>query len=107
MKTTSLGYYIISEEEVIELSIDAGAEDCISNEKHYEIYCDKEKLYKVKNNMEKKILNFIFTGIEWIPLNRIEVDNEKIDNIVNFLDILEEDDDVQNIYTNIKKMKIN
>ena len=92
-----------SEEEVLELSVNAGAEDCIFNKKYHEIYCDKENLYKVKNSIEKKILNFVFTGIEWIPLNSVKVDKERIDNIINFLETLEDDEDVQNIYTNIKK----
>ena len=92
----------ISDENVLELAINAGAEDCLSDEIYHEIYCDKEQLYKVKSIIEKKIKNFVFTGIEWVPLNTIEFNKEKIEKIVIFLDVLEDDDDVQNVYTNIK-----
>ena len=50
--------------------------------------------------MEKNIYNFLSTEIEWVPLNKIEVSIEEKDEIVNFLETLEEDEDVQNIYTN-------
>ena len=48
------------------------------------------------------INNFLATEIEWVPLNKIELSKEEKDNIVNFLGALDEDDDVQNIYTNAK-----
>ena len=92
----------ISDENILELAINAGAEDCFSDEIYHEISCDKEKLYKVKSIIEKKIKNFVFTGIEWKALNVIELNKEKVENIVAFLEVLEDDDDVQNVYTNIK-----
>ena len=58
--------------------------------------------FKVKKELEKKISNFISTGIEWVPLNAIEITGEKKEELINFFDTLEEDDDVQNIYSNVK-----
>ena len=55
--------------------------------------------------MEKKINNFISTEIEWIPLNKVEISKEKEEDLVNFFESLEEDDDVQNIYSNAKFSK--
>ena len=52
--------------------------------------------------MEKKINNFISTEIEWIPLNSVEISREKHEDLINFFEILEENDDVQNIYSNAK-----
>jgi transcriptional/translational regulatory protein YebC/TACO1 len=52
--------------------------------------------------LEKEINNFISTEIEWIPLNSVEISNEKNEDLINFFEKLEEDDDVQNIYTNAK-----
>jgi len=97
----------ISDEEILELAIEAGAEECVSKNNFHQIFCNKENLYKVKQVIEKKVLNFIFTGIEWIPLNKIDIVKEKIDSMINFIETLEDDDDVQNIYTNFKENNFN
>ena len=92
----------ISDDEIFELSIDAGANECISRERFHEIQCEKNEIYNVKKKIEKKIRNFISTQIEWMPLNNIEVNKAKIETANEFLEILESDDDVQKIYTNLK-----
>ena len=50
--------------------------------------------------MEKEISNFISTEIEWIPINKIKLNEEDKEKMIKFLEILEEDDDVQNVFTN-------
>ena len=50
--------------------------------------------------MEKEISNFISTEIEWVPINKINLNEEDKDKMNKFLEILEEDDDVQNFFTN-------
>ena len=50
---------------------------------------------------EKKIVNFISTEIEWVPLNSVEIHNEKKDQVAEFLISLEDDDDVQNVFSNV------
>ena len=52
--------------------------------------------------LEKNINNFLSTEIEWIPLNKTELSSVEKEEIINFLGKLDEDDDVQNIYTNAK-----
>tara|TARA_B100000427_G_scaffold269297_1_gene235570 strand:+ start:369 stop:1085 length:717 start_codon:yes stop_codon:yes gene_type:complete len=91
-----------SEDKVFELSVESGANECFSNEYFHQIQCDKGEIYNVKKKLEKNIDNFLSTDIEWIPLNKIEVSSVEKDEIVNFLRILDEDDDIQNIYTNAK-----
>ena len=60
------------------------------------------EIYNVKKKLEEKISNFISTEIEWIPLNSVEISKDSQDDIIQFLETLEDDDDVQNIYTNVK-----
>ena len=55
--------------------------------------------------MEKEINNFISTEIEWIALNSVEISIEKKEDLINFFETLEDDDDIQNIYTNAKFIK--
>ena len=50
--------------------------------------------------MEKEISNFISTEIEWVPLTKINLNKDDKEKMIKFLEILEEDDDVQNIFTN-------
>ena len=50
--------------------------------------------------MEKKIINFISTEIEWVSLDRVNIDKEKKDSVIEFLENLEDDDDVQNVFSN-------
>ena len=91
----------ISEDKILELAIEAGADECISNNDFFEIHCPMNEIYNIKKNLEKAIVNFISTEIEWMPLNTIEIDNEKKDAVIAFLDSLEDDDDVQNVFSNV------
>ena len=92
----------ISEEEMFELAIEAGANECIEKEDFHEIHCSVNEIYKVKKNLEKKINNFISTNIEWVPLNSVQVSKDHENSLLEFFEILEEDDDVQNFFTNAK-----
>jgi len=92
----------ISDNDILELATNAGAEDCFSNESYHEITTIKENFYKVKTEIEKKIQEFSSFGIEWIPKNKISLDKEKTKSVINFLEILEEDNDVQQVYANLE-----
>ncbi len=92
----------ISEEKILELTIDSGADECISNDEYHEIQCSKNEIYNVKKKLEKIITNFISTKIEWVPINSIEVEKNKEEEVIAFLEILEDDEDVQNVFSNFK-----
>ena len=91
-----------SEDKIFELTIESGANECLSKEYFHEIQCDKNEIYNVKKKLEKNISNFLSTEIEWVPLNKTEVSPVEKDEIINFLGTLDDDDDVQNVYTNAK-----
>ena len=90
----------ISEEKILDLAIEAGADECKSNTEFHEIQCSVVNIYNVKKELEKKISNFISTGIEWVPLNNVKIPKEDHENLINFFVSLEDDDDVQNVYSN-------
>jgi YebC/PmpR family DNA-binding regulatory protein len=92
----------ISDNEILELAINSGAEDCISSSLNHEIITAKENFYKVKIEIEKKIKEFISTGIEWLPINKISLDKEKTKSVLDFLETLEDDEDVQHVYANLE-----
>ena len=90
----------IDEEKVFELATEAGANDCFFHDEYCEIHTNKDEIYDVKNNMEKEISNFISTEIEWVPINKIKLNQEDKEKMIKFLEILEDDDDVQNVFIN-------
>ena len=92
----------ISDNDILELAINSGAEDCLSNGLHHEVVTKKNNFYKVKLEIEKKIQGLISSGIEWLPINKITLDKEKTKSVLNFLEMLEDDDDVQHVYTNLE-----
>tara|TARA_X000000950_G_scaffold138563_1_gene171993 strand:+ start:1814 stop:2542 length:729 start_codon:yes stop_codon:yes gene_type:complete len=90
----------IKEEEIFDIVINAGAKDCLSLDGIFEIITAKESFYKIKTKLEKKIENFIYSSIEWRPLNYVNINKEQSGQILEVLNALEELDDVQNIFTN-------
>ena len=92
----------VSDERIFELAIEAGANECISSQNLHEIHCPVSEIYNVKKELEKEINNFISTEIEWVPLNSVKISKEKNEDLINFFETLEDDDDVQNIYSNAK-----
>ena len=90
----------VSDERIFELAIEAGADECKSFKDYHEIHSSTGEIYNVKKELEKEIDNFISTEIEWVPLNNVKISEEKNEDLINFFETLEEDDDVQNIYSN-------
>ena len=90
----------ISNENIFELAIESGADECISHNEFHEIQCSMSEIYNVKKKLEKVISNFISTEIEWVALNNADVKKDRQDTVIEFLETLEEDDDVQNIFSN-------
>ena len=91
----------ISDESILELALESGADECLSYEDFHEIQCKLSEIYNVKKNLEKIISNFISTEIEWVPLNSVLIKDDKKKDVIGFLESLEDDDDVQGVFSNI------
>ena len=91
-----------TEEEILEIAINAGAKDCISSKDLHDIISEKENFYKVKNEIEKKVDNISFSGIEWRPHNYLSLNKDQNEKVLQVLENLDEDDDVQNTFINCK-----
>ena len=55
--------------------------------------------------MEKKINNFLSTNIEWYPLVKVNLNKEQFVEARKFLETLEDQDDVQKVYSNLEMME--
>ena len=92
----------VTDEKIFELAIDSGANECISKNDYHEIHTNMNEIYEVKKKLENHISNFISTEIEWMPINLVSLNEENKNNMIKFLETLDDDDDVQNIFTNAK-----
>ncbi len=90
-----------SEEQIFEIATNSGAKDCFNLDNYHEVISEKEDFYKVKNELEKKLDNFKYFGVEWRPLNYLNLNKEQSEKIVEIIEALEELDDVQNVYVNV------
>ena len=91
----------IEQDKIFELAIESGANECISRGEFHEVHTDIDEIYEVKKKFEKVIANFLSTEIEWLPINKVSLKGEENQNMVKFLETLEDEDDVQNVYTNV------
>ena len=91
----------IEQDKIYELAIESGANDCISHDEFHEVHTDINEIYEVKKKFEKVIANFLSTEIEWLPINKVSLKGEENQNMVKFLETLDDEDDVQNVYTNV------
>ena len=90
----------ISDEDIFELALESGADECISKDDYHEIHCSINEIYNVKKKLENIITNFISTEIEWIPLNSVQISKNNQGQLIEFFESLEDDEDVQNIFSN-------
>jgi len=90
----------ISDEKILDLSINANAKDCFSDSEYHEILTEREDFYKIKNEIEKKIDSFLYSGIEWRPQTYLDISKTESDSVIKMLETLEDDDDVQNTFVN-------
>ena len=85
---------------VLEAAIDAGAEDVQSDENGHTIYTAFEDLNDVSTALEGSLGEADSVKIIWKPQNLTPVDADKAQTLMKLIDMLEDDDDVQNVYSN-------
>ena len=95
-----IGKQEISDEKIFELAIESGADECISHDEFHEVQCPMSDIYNVKKKLESIVANFISTEIEWVALNSANVNKDRHETVIEFLETLEDDDDVQNVFSN-------
>ena len=89
------------EDEMMMIALDAGAEDVKVEEDVFEILTAPADFSTVRENLEKQGFSFLSAEVQKIPQNTVEVtDPDTIQKIQKMLDLLEESDDVQNVYHN-------
>ncbi len=91
-----------TEDKVMEAAIEAGADVVDSDEEAPEIYTSFEAMTEVAAALEKVLGEAKQVKAIWKPQNTIEVDADRGESLMRLIGILEEDDDVQNVYANFE-----
>ena len=93
--------YEADADELMMVALDAGAEDFSEEEDSYEVTTDPDNFSEVRENLEKAGIPMVSAEVTMIPQTWAELTDEKdIKFFRKTLDLLEEDDDVQNVYHN-------
>lgn len=89
-------------DEMFEAVIEAGGDDCLSDEESHEIICEPDSLNEVREVLEKKFGTPESAALTWKPVTIQKVSDEDGEKIVKLLDALDECDDVQNVVGNFE-----
>ncbi len=91
----------ITEEDLMDKAIEAGAEDVIEEENEFQVLIGLEEFNDVRDSLEEQGVSFLEASISMIPQNVVEVSDEKIAvSLLKLLENLEDHDDVQNVHAN-------
>ena len=91
----------MNSDDLMMLALDAGADDFNEEDEDYEILTAPEAFHAVREALEAKKIPMIDADVKMIPQNYIDVTDENdVKCIRRILDLLEESDDVQNVYHN-------
>jgi YebC/PmpR family DNA-binding regulatory protein len=87
---------------MLEAAIDAGAEDVVSGENGHEVYTTQDSLRDVAKALEAKFGEPRKAQLMWRPQNTIAIDDEQGEKLLKLIDVLQDHDDVQNVYANFE-----
>ncbi|MBM3243310.1 MAG: YebC/PmpR family DNA-binding transcriptional regulator [Candidatus Omnitrophica bacterium] len=102
---TMKGYFLIEkaqaqEDELMNLVLDAGAEDMKSDDKNYEVFCTAQNFEKVKQALESKGIKPQDAEVTMVPSSTIKLTGNDAKQLLSLIDTLEDHDDVQQVYAN-------
>ena len=92
----------LTEEQVTDYAIEAGADDVVTQEDAFEIYTSVPAFSEARKFFEEKGLAFLEAELSMIPQNKITLPEEKLETFKKMLDKLDENDDVQTVWHNVE-----
>jgi len=90
-----------SEDDLIEVLLDYEVDDISIEDKTFTVTCESKSLDAVKKALEATGLKVDHAELEWVAKNTISLDDDRSQKVIDFLDELEDLDDVQNVYANL------
>jgi YebC/PmpR family DNA-binding regulatory protein len=93
---------VASADAMLEAAIEAGADDVVSSETGHEVYAAQEEFANVAKALEAKFGEPRKAALVWKPQNTISIDDEKGEKLFKLMELLNDHDDVQNVYANFE-----
>ena len=90
----------VDEEILMEIAIDAGAEDVREDESNFEIITEPQDFEAVKTAIDKESIPYIVAEITMLPKSTVNLEGKEAEQMVRLMENLEDCDDVQKVYTN-------
>lgn len=87
-------------ETIFEVALEAGAEDVKEEDGMIEVITDPTEFEAVQSELEKHELKYESAEVTMIPQNLSPVEGKQADSLMKMIDVLEDNDDVQNVYAN-------
>ena len=91
---------LVEEDKLMEIVLEAGADDMKDGDDVWEIYSASEKFDAIMKALEKAKINTVEAKIAKVPENTTTLSEKDADKLMNLLDALEDLDDVQNVWSN-------
>lgn len=88
------------EDKMMELALDSGADDVIDDGDEWTIQTTMEDFTKVRDSLENKNVVMTSAALAMVPQNLVNVDVELGQKVMRLMDALDDNDDVQNVYSN-------
>lgn len=89
-----------NEDEIMELVLDAGADDLQSEDQYHEVQTSLENFEPVRRTLIDKKLEIENASLQWIAKNSVAVSGEDAEKVIKLIESLEDNDDVQNVFSN-------
>jgi len=90
----------LSEDDLMEIILDAGAEDLQTEEDFFEITTDLDSFEKVRKILIENNIEIENASLQWVAKNNVKVSGETAEKLLKLIESLEDNDDVQNVFTN-------
>lgn len=97
----ALGKAGLDEDNFMELALELGVEDAEVQDEVYELYCAAEEYASVRDELEGRGLQVESRALAMVPKNEVELDPETAVRVLNLMDAIEDQDDVQNVWSNL------
>lgn len=89
-----------TEDQLLEIGLEAGAEDVIAEDDSLEVHCAPEDFTAVQKAFEDAEIENTSSELAYVPKNLVEVDMSNAKKLMNLMEKLEDNDDVQNVHVN-------
>ena len=93
---------VASDDAILDAAIEAGADDVISSRSGHEIYASQENFRDVAKALEARFGEPRKAALTWKPQNTVTVDDETGEKLLKLMELLNEHDDVQNVFANFE-----